>query len=436
MQRAYGVAIGLALSACYSPTVLGGAPCDPARNDSCPTGQSCIATGGGGVCMADHMRSGPDAGSDGAMPPIDGGTCLGGHLLGSLCLQKAPTAPLTLSATTLVNTATVGTGGCTEIHPQTGGPSLCILSGTTIDVPSGATLRAIALNPVGSTATATNPLVLVATGSITITGTIDVSSHFAETAGGVPVLGAGARTVTGCLVTGVDGQTGSGNNGGGGAAGGSFGGSGAAGGNGGNSNNTAHGTPAAASSPTALVGGCPGGHGGDGAGGGAPSGGVGGSAGGAIYLLAGDSITIAGKINASGSAGDGGGPGNQSSGGGGGGGAGGMIGLEAGRIMVTGAMFANGAGGGGGGGNDGVGDAGNRGNDPSAPLTPAAGGSATNGGGSGGAGSAGTTAPVAGKNGSGSFPQCGGGGGGGGAGVIRAYGPASSLTGQISPTAS
>jgi len=44
---------------------------------------------------------------------------------------------------------------------------------------------------------------------------------------------------------------------------------------------------------------------------------------------------------------------------------------------------------------------------------------------------------VAGKNGSGSFPECGGGGGGGGGGVIRVFGvqPAS-LGGQISPPAS
>lgn len=425
----------VALSACYSPTFGGGAPCDPAR-DSCPTGQSCVAVAGGGVCMRNGTTI--DAGGDAIGNPDGGAVCLGGHLVGSVCLAKMPTTPVSLTGT-ITTGAVAATTGCTEIHTQTGGPSICIIAGTTIDIPSTATVRAIALNPVTSGATATNPLVLVATQSITIEGTLDASSHFMETAaGGVPALGAGARTPTGCLVTGVDGPIGTGNAGGGGGAGGSFGGAGAAGGNGGNNNQVSHGNPAAASPPTVLVGGCPGGHGGDGAGAGMgfAGGGAGGTGGGAIYLLAGDSIMISGKINVSGSGGEGGSAGNLSSGGGGGGASGGMIGLEATRITVSGSLFANGGGGGAGGGNDGRNDAGKPGADPTSATTVASGGSGTNNGGNGGNGFFNTTPPTTGKNGSGSFPQCGGGGGGGGAGAIRVYGVApSSIGGTVSPAA-
>ncbi|HEY6174225.1 MAG TPA: hypothetical protein VIX73_07265, partial [Kofleriaceae bacterium] len=191
--------------ACYSPSFSGGAPCDPGR-DSCPTGQSCVATGTGGVCMRNGTTGVDGGGSDGMIP--DGSFCLGGHLIGSVCLAKMPTSPISLTST-ITTGAVAATTGCTEIHTQTAGPSLCIIAGTTIDIPTGATLRAIALNPVTSGATVTNPLVLVATQSITIEGTLDASSHFMETAaGGVPALGAGARTPTGCLVTGVDGPIG------------------------------------------------------------------------------------------------------------------------------------------------------------------------------------------------------------------------------------
>ncbi|HEX3758682.1 MAG TPA: hypothetical protein VHW23_08240 [Kofleriaceae bacterium] len=430
----------LAASACYSPTFSGGEPCEVATN-RCPSGQSCVASGadGTGVCTATN-RSG-DAGDD-ATSSGDGGACAGklvtSKLLGSVCLSATPTAAVTLNAT--INTGSVASGtGCTEIVPQASGPSLCVIAGASIDIPSGVTVQGVALAPSGSTAAATSPLVLIATGSITIEGTLDVSSHFQATIGGIPALGAGARTATGCLVAGADGQAGTGNSGGGGGAGGSFGGAGAQGGTGGNNGNVGRGSPGAASPPTMLIGGCPGGKGGDGAGappGGDSSGGPGGSGGGAVLLLAGDSISITGKVQASGAGGSGGGPGFNSSGAGGGGGAGGMIGLEATRVTVTGSVFANGGGGGGGGGNVGDNDAGKPGTDPSVPLTAAAGGTATNSGGAGGAGSVGTTTPVAGKNGGGNQQECAGGGGGGGAGAIRVLGPAaSSIGGTVSPPA-
>jgi hypothetical protein len=424
----------LALPACYAPKLVGGAPCEPAR-DSCPLGQSCVATGNGAFCMDDGTHRGIDAGGD-APPVIDGGgTCLGSGLLGSVCLTSPPTGPVTLSTT--INTGSVAAAtGCTEIRPQAGGPSLCIIAGTTIDIPATATVKAIGLLPNGATVTGTNPIVLFATKAITIEGTLNVWAHIGDTIGGALQLGAGARTATGCFVAGVDGQAGSQSFGGGGGAGGSFGGGGGTGGNGGNNNNTGRGNPAASAAPTVLVGGCPGGYGG-GESGGAPVGGVGGNAGGAVYLLAGESITIAGKINASGSGGGGGGNGTNASGGGGGGGAGGLVGLEAGSITVTGAVFANGGGGGAGGGNNGGGsDVGGSGSDPSAATAAATGGSGSDNGGNGGAGAFGSTTPVAGKNGSGQFPQCAGGGGGGGTGVIRVFGVApASLGGQISPPA-
>jgi hypothetical protein len=428
----------ITLAACYSPTFSGGAPCQLATN-LCPIGQTCVSTGGGGdgVCLSD--RSGAvDAGGD--TTPGDASACAGmsftSKLLGSVCLSTAPTTALSLSGSTTVNTANVPTGSCTQLVPQSGGPALCVLAGTTIDIAAGATLRAVGVNPIGSTAAGTNPLVLIATQTITISGTLDVSSHSNETVGGAPALGAGARTTAGCFATGVDGPAGSGSNGGGGGAGGSFGTVGGLGGNGGNNNNTGHGSPTAAMAPTYLVGGCPGGHGGDGAGG-LISGGAGGNPGGAVYLLAGRSILVAGKLNASGAGGVGGVEGNNSSGGGGGGGAGGLIVLEAPQVSVTGAVFANGGGGGAGAGNIGDGsDNGKPGSDPATALTVAPGGGGTSGGGNGGAGAAGTTAAVAGNKGGGNAPESAGGGGGGAAGVIRVLGaPASSIGGTVSPPA-
>lgn len=431
MRWAAAAAAAVAASACYAPALPAGSPCDPARS-SCPNEQTCVPTGGGaGVCMA--MGRTVDAGSDSA--PVGKGPCLGGKLLGSVCLAQAPTGPVSLGGSQPLNTAAVGAGGCTEIQPQTGGPSLCIVAGTTIEIPASASLRAIALVPAGSTTPSTNPLVLFATQSITISGALDVSSHVNETFGGTPGLGAGARTEVGCLAAGVDGPVGSNMAGGGGAAGGSFAGAGAAGGNGGNNNNIGHGNPAAPLATNVLVGGCPGGHGGDGDGnngGGAPGGG----GGGAVYLLAGDAISITGKIDASGSGGGGGGAGGQSSGGGGGGGAGGMIGLEATHIavMTAAALFANGGGGGAGGGNAADNTAGTPGADPSAPGAAAAGGAGTSGGGAGGAGAFGTTAPTAGVKGSGNQPESAGGGGGGGVGAIKVFAAQTpSLAGQISP---
>jgi hypothetical protein len=367
-----------------------------------------------------------DGGGDTMAPPSDGSVCVGKGLLGSLCLTRTPTSSVTLAGST-INTASTAAGNCTELHPQTGGPSLCIVAGTTVNIASGTTVRGIG----------PNPLVLFATQSIIIAGSLDVSTHSNETIGGTPALGAGARSAVDCAAIGTDGQPGKllNNNdlGGGGAGGGSFGTAGGAGGTGGNGN-IGHGNPVAGGAAGVVVGGCPGGHGGDGSGGG--GGGLGGNGGGAVYLLAGESILISGTINASGSGGGAGIDGIFSSGGGGGGGAGGLIGLDAPRVLNNGTLFANGGGGGGGGGSQSI-NHGVAGGDPIVVQTAAKGG--TGGGGGGGDGGDGSTGPVTGVVGKNSQnnSKCAGGGGGGGAGVIRVFGvSASTIGGTVSPPAS
>jgi hypothetical protein len=310
----FGCCAVLALSACYAPQVLGGAPCDPTRA-SCPDGQTCQAAGSGNFCTVDGAPR-VDAGNRDSGGGDGGMNCLGSGLLGSVCLDRVPTAPVSLGTAT-INTVSVGAGNCSEIRAQPGGPSLCLVTGTTITVAAAATVRAIGANP----------LVLFATQSILIDGGLDISTHSGETIGGAPVLGAGARTAAECAAIGLDGLPGNliNNNdyGGGGAAGGSFGLLGGAGGTGGNNGSIGRGSPVAAIAPRVLIGGCPGGHGGNGEGGG--GGAAGGNGGGAIYLLAGSTIAVAGKINASGAGGAGGTDGMFSSGGGGGGGGAGVI---------------------------------------------------------------------------------------------------------------
>src|SRR6185436_7321655 len=126
-------------------------------------------------------------------------------------------------------------------------------------------------NPAGTAMPGTNPLVLFATQSINIQGTLDVASHVGDVIAGMPVLGAGARSAIGCAAINLDGTQGTVANadhsfGGGGAAGGSLGSLGGAGGGGGNNNQVPHGNPVAGTVPNLLVGGCPGGNGGDGEG--------------------------------------------------------------------------------------------------------------------------------------------------------------------------
>jgi hypothetical protein len=414
----FGYCAVLVVSACYAPAVIGGAPCDPVA-DSCPTGQACVAARGGNFCSTGGALQ-VDAGSADS-GSIKEPSCYGssGGLLGRMCFASEPTGAITLANAT-INTASVGTGNCTEIRPGAGGGSpVCFLIASTINIAAGTTVRALGANP----------LVLIAARTITISGTLDASTRFGETIGGLPALGSGARSAAQCNALGIDGTTGNAtDDGGGGGAGGSFGSVGAIGGDG--RFGTPHGNPRPVTLAGVLGGGCPGGRGGDGNGGG--GGGLGGIGGGAMYLIAGSSITIGGATVASGGGGGGGGGGSNSGGGAGGGGSGGMIGLDAPQITVTGSVYANGGGGGGGNGND-FPRNGTRGADPSAPLVAATGGiGGDSGGGNGGNGAVGVKPAAPGV--SGGQQYCAGGGGGGGVGVVRVFGvPPASLTGSISP---
>jgi hypothetical protein len=322
----------------------------------------------------------------------------GGAGLFSACLTTEP-APL------LQTPATIDTrmaSDCTYVIPQTPplSESVCVIVAVDIEVAS--TTRAL-----GSI-----PLVLVATHMISVTGTLDASS--ARTG----VNGPGNNYAS--CPNGLQGQTGAMTLSGAGGAGATFQSIGGAGGNA-ESDAILGGTPAPiAEGPTFIRGGCRGGQGGLG---GAMSGGTGGAGGGAIYLIAGDSITISstGLLNVSAEGGAGGSKGASTGahgGGGGGGGSGGLIGLDAPAVTLSkGArLIANGGGGGGGAG---VATGGDGDNGKSALTTtfpfPADGGPLQVAGGNGGNA---TAEAVAGANGglSGS-----GGGGGGGLGYIKIY---------------
>ncbi len=199
-------------------------------------------------------------------------------------------------------------------------------------------------------AVGTLPLVILATTDIVIDNhAIDVSSSTTK-------IGAGGDPST-CV-----GQ-GAGRSGGAGSMGGSGGGGGGGtnetttqsngirGGAGGANTGTGGGV-GGGGQPIAnfleLHGGCGGGAGGLGT----VAGGAGGAGGGAVYLIAGNSITITstGAIKANGAPGMGAPASANGAGGGGGGGAGGMIGLDAPMLVIEGTLQVEGGGGGGGGG--------------------------------------------------------------------------------------
>ena len=292
--------------------------------------------------------------------PRDAGNCFGASLVNT-CLPALPAAPRTLATAFDTDSA--------DCFVDKG---WCVIGATELSVS--------ALRVTGS-----RPLVLVATGSITVDNMLDVASR---RTGNTVELGAAASSPT-C----IPGQPAAH---GGGGAGGTFGGRGGNGGVG-TLNSAESGLVV---SLTAFRGGCTGGDG---------AANSGGPSGGAVYLIARTRITVVGTINASGA---GGGPG-------GGGGSGGMIGLEAPTVSVTGSVFANGGGGGEGNGTQGA--------NPTSATSPAPGGSGGTGG-DGGAGSAGTT-----KTGArGGDSATGGGGGGGGAGFIVVI-PSQPTGGTMSP---
>jgi hypothetical protein len=323
-----------------------------------------------------------------------GQTCYGqtGGLF-RYCPDAVPTEPLTLSGQ--IDT---GTDSRCDVIPQAGGPDLCVLAGGTVGVAD-------------TTVAGMRALVIVAADTLTVDGTLDLSSE------GGPGGRVGAAASTCRANNGTSNQ-----NGAGGGGGGSFtisGGTGSSegGGGGGGTANTV------APAPTVIRGGCAGGNGGDGN---QITGAVGANSGGAVYLIGGAKISITGAVFASGAGADGGMPPKA---GGGGGGSGGLIGLDAPAIDVgAGTLAANGGGGGEGGSQNNSGDHGDDGTTTS--YDQRANGGTGNAGTNGGHGGA---LPDATGESAMTGNQTGGGGGGGAAGVIWVIG---TLTGtKISPVA-
>ncbi|MGE5184740.1 MAG: hypothetical protein ACM31C_21860, partial [Acidobacteriota bacterium] len=278
--------------------------------------------------LSDPIDAGGPGGGDGKpkdgmtvdVPVFDGPNCYG-EPGWQVCLSSPPSGPVSLPA----NVDSEGVTVCATTQPTSwsgaGQPHACFVIGTTITVSS-------------SYATGNYPLVLVASDSITI-GDLDISAH--GTAGADP--GAGGNPNGACSFGTTPQTDGSGGGGGAGATLATQGGDGGSG----NAAAASGGTASPGGAPSRLRGGCRGQNGGDGGG---LTHGSGGNGGGAVYLVAGNTITITGSINASGAGAGGAGV----FGGGGGGGGGGMIVLDAPSIMASGAvLIANGGGGGAGG---------------------------------------------------------------------------------------
>ena len=359
---------------CLAPVVLGG--CSSIFGLAAPQHLDDANGPGDGAHDAHDALPGQDAMPDAAM-------CFGSGTY-RVCLTALPSQSVALTGT--VSTADTATCSTAAHWVAASQPDVCFIVGASISA-----------NNV--TAVGTRPIVLVATGSISFSGTFDVSSHRIG-----PVLGAGFRQ-TGCdpatpAVLDV--------NGGGGGAGGTFG---TIGGNGGTGRPGATGAQAATvGTIDVLSGGCFGSAGARG--GGAGNAGIPGPGGGALYAVAGTSIMLGSAVLAA----NGGGAGNPTTRWGGpGGGSGGMIVLHAPVITSSNAfLVANGGGGAAGA------DAATQSADPdlTRPLIPAAGGTSSNGG-NGGTGYAAGNGATVGTNTPGGNTG-GGGGGGGGAGYIRA----------------
>jgi hypothetical protein len=346
--------------------------------------------------------------------PPPGTVCAGGTDGGPLhvCALETSLAARVFAASVDLDTDAVIT--CDRVEPATSSqPSLCLVMATDMTIMAGTTISAH-----GS-----RPLVLVAMGTLTLSGTVDVSSR----AGGA--TGAAANDASCTTSNGGLPQEAAANTSGGGA-GGSFG---TAGGDGGApGNGVAVVAEPAVANVTRVRGGCRGGDGGhdhD------DNFGAGGASGGAVYLMATAKIDLkGGEILANGAAGGGGEAQSVSDvPGGGGGGAGGLVMLDSPNIVLENAIVM--ASGGGGGGGQGVGASpGLTGGEATAtaPLAPASGGPGGTMAGSGGFGSSLSTPGPGGGGLDGETTGGAGGGGGGGAGVIRIFGPVTG-TSQIVP---
>ena len=335
-------------------------------------------------------------GDPGEETPIDARTCFGeGNY--EVCLQAiTPMPSLDLPVALSTDAAPCLTPVPASFWAKTTGqPDGCVIVAESIQVPATTTV------------TGSRPLVLVATGTITIVGALDLSSRQ-----GIDALGPAANSGLCTAPTPPGGAAA-----GGGGPGGSFQLIGGPGGNG----NAGTGSTASApvTAPNILRAGCAGTKGAG------VLAGEAGASGGVAYLVAGGSIQVSGSINASGAGAEAGGLLS----GGSGGGSGGMLVLWAPAIDAGGRIVANGGGGSAGADDNTVGDAGND-PDPTTPTVQPDGGS---GGGRGGGGGKGYATPAdATGGGTGDSLNEGGGGGGGGGGFIRSNQP---LSGVISPPA-
>ena len=337
-----------------------------------------------------------DSGVADGPPGGDGpASCVSGLI--DLCRQAAPTQALTVAAVQKINTDT--DSRCRTVA-QNGGPDLCLLYFTRVEIPVGAELIAHG----------TRPLALAATSQIWIDGTLDVASTRVRS--GAMEFGAGSQAT--CPFGSAPEDDGGG---GGGGAGGSFatvggdGGTGDLDDGGGTPGDAPGGTAGAVVSFTALRGGCPGQRGQTN---GIPTTGNGGRGGGAVYVAA-PTILITGKVLAHGAGGTGGGADDQG-GAGGGGGSGGAIVIQSSSsvsIFVPSLLLATGGGGGQGGNNLGFGESGAEPTNTNA----APGGDQVNNGGNGGSGA------TLGAGELGASSNDGAGGGGGGTGFVRILSP-------------
>jgi hypothetical protein len=343
--------------------------------------------GDGGLEASGSDATGSDAtgsdaaGSDATVIDANPNWCVG-HWM-QVCQPTAPTTPITLTGTVFTDTDSRCTSNAAE-------PGACTMVGTTVMVTGDTTVAG------------TKPLIIAASGAVTIDHALFVGSTHANI-----FPGAGADP-TSCTVPTFDFTNHEG------GVGGSFA---SIGGKGGACEvGSGPQEPTVSPLPTTLRGGCGGGQGGPELGQGTA-----GYGGGAIYIAASADIHVngGGAVNAGGAGGSGGDGGIGGYSGGGGGGAGGMIVLDAStgnhHVQVDGHVAANG-GAGGSGGSEGIGSPnGQTGEDAHADDMPAMGGIVNDSHGGNGATASAATDGVLGT----SANTYGGGGGGGGAGYIH-----------------
>ncbi|MFT3694167.1 MAG: hypothetical protein QM831_13565 [Kofleriaceae bacterium] len=278
---------------------------------------------------------GTNTGDDGSAPRDgDAGNALPGPLHLADGDGAAGDSPLTLSGAVTINTtdlsiATV-TGPTFEMKHQLTGGEVAVLRVSSLVVDNTANVRVI-----GS-----RPLIVIASGTITINGAIDAGGHLTEAGAGGLASAAGEGSGSRGAHDGDYSDTGGGGGGFGDVAG-------AGGAISGCTNQLPGGRAGAMTGDptiTTLIGGSGGGAGESSA----CTDNLGGAGGGALQFTSSTSIHITGVINVGGGGGKGGtdcGPSDGNSGAGGG--AGGAIVLQAPQILNEGVLAANGGGGGG-----------------------------------------------------------------------------------------